>query len=86
MTKCERLCREINDGFGKCLDHAFEQRFGSELNTTWNVFTSALVSNRADGEPFTEAQLRFIEAWSAGYECAMNVAGAAQFLLDRKAA
>lgn len=86
MTKCEELCREVNDGFGRCLEHAFKQRFDSELDTIWNLFTFSLVSNRADGEALTEPQWQFIEDWSAGYQCAMNVGLATQHLLDRKRA
>lgn len=84
MTKCEDLVRIVNDEFARCLDHAFEQRFETKLETSWNIFTFGMVSVRADGEDLTIDQSLFIENWSAGYSTAMTVAGAAQFALDRR--
>lgn len=84
MTKCERLCRAVNDSFAISLDHAFEQRFETKLETAWNLIAFTHVSARADDEPLTHEQTMFIEAWSRGYSCANNVAGATQHLLDRK--
>jgi hypothetical protein len=68
MTKMQTCARAVNDGFAPRLDAAFQERFGLELKTRFDLLgTMRYVSERADENPLTPEQHQWVSAYSAGY-------------------
>jgi hypothetical protein len=72
MSKIEILGKKINAEFRNKLKARVRDKFGIEVKTEWNFISGALVTSRENEKDFTRKQLDFIEAYSDGYEDAMN--------------
>jgi hypothetical protein len=72
MTKIEICSKGINAKFRDKLRAKIKEKFGIDIKTEWNFISGALVTSRKNGKDFTRTQLDFIEAYSDGYEDAMN--------------
>lgn len=72
-TKLEKCATRVNDAFAERLKAAFAEKFKRELDTHFNIFAMALISQPADGEPFTQEQKDWVAAFDAGYSDAMQI-------------
>jgi hypothetical protein len=72
MSKIEILSKKINAEFRNKLKAKVKEKFDIEVKTEWNFISGALVTSRENGKDFTRKHLDFIEAYSDGYEDAMN--------------
>jgi hypothetical protein len=72
-TKLEKCAMRVNDAFAERLKAAFAEKFNRGLETSFNIFAMALISQPADGAPFTQAQKDWVDAFDAGYSDAMQV-------------
>lgn len=72
-TKLEKCALRVNDQFSEKLKAAFKAKFNRELETSYNIFAMALISQPADGRPFTKEQKAWAEAFDAGYSEAMTI-------------
>lgn len=72
-TKLDKCARQVNDQFPEKLKAAFKGKFGRELETNYNIFAMALISQPADGQPFTPEQKAWTDAFDAGYCEAMVI-------------
>lgn len=72
-TKLEKCARRVNDEFTDKLKAAFVAKFNRELETNYNIFAMQLISQPADGEPFTQEQKDWVDAFDAGYVEAMSI-------------
>ena len=66
----------LNNDFSRESGVRFQEMFGLELVTTYNVVIMQLVSVRADGKPFTRKQHAWLDGFSTGYASAMNLVSA----------
>lgn len=57
-----------SETFFRRMRERFEAKFADEIETTWNIFVMAHVSERKDGEPFTSEQAAWIAGFEAGYQ------------------
>lgn len=73
-TKLEKCARTLNDEFPDQMMAAFKEKFGRDLETSFNIFSMQLVSQPADGEPFTPEQKHWVTAFDSGYSAAMEIA------------
>ncbi|MBA3773853.1 MAG: hypothetical protein H0X13_15585 [Ramlibacter sp.] len=71
-TKLEKCAFRLNDDFSAALGAAFKEKFSRELETNFNIFSMTLISEPADGEPFTPEQKEWVGAYSDGYEQALE--------------
>jgi hypothetical protein len=67
-----KVSKHVNAGFTDALHAAFKAKFGRELETGYNIFVMALVSQPADGADFTPEQAAFCQAFEIGYSAAMS--------------
>ena len=72
-TKLEKCALRLNDEFSTALKNAFREKFNRELETNYNIFAMALISQPVDGEPFTQEQKDWVEFFDAGYSAAMSI-------------
>ncbi len=72
-TKLEKCALRVNDSFTEKLKGAFAAKFNRQLETSYNIFAMRLISEPADGEPFTQEQKDFVEAFDGGYTEAMLI-------------
>lgn len=72
-TKLEKCALRVNDEFSAKLRTAFAAKFDRELDTSYNIFAMALISQPADGEPFTQEQKDWVDTFDAGYSEAMGI-------------
>jgi uncharacterized protein (DUF1697 family) len=72
-TKLEKCAKSVNDAFAERLETAFAKKFKRKVETRFNIFSMALVSQPADGKPFTQEQKDWVAAFDAGYSDAMQV-------------
>lgn len=69
----KKVYDHINSGFTDALKAAFINQFpGVEIESSFNIFAMAMVSNRVDEQDFTPEQALFIRAFEAGYTAAME--------------
>ncbi len=64
MKSCSQA---LNDSFSDDLAAAFLQKFGVEIETMADLFSSGKVSLRKDGSEFSQEQMDFIAAFELGY-------------------
>jgi hypothetical protein len=76
-TKLEKCALRVNDEFTDKLKAAFVAKFDRALETNYNIFSMALISHPADGEPFTQEQKDWVTAFDDGYTAAMEIVRAA---------
>jgi hypothetical protein len=72
-TKLEKCATRVNNEFTDKLKAGFAAKFNRELASSYNIFAMRLVSEPADGEPFTQEQKDWVEAFDAGYCEAMQI-------------
>ena len=72
-TKLEKCATRVNDEFAARLTAAFAAKFGRVLETHYNIFAMALISQPADGKPFTKEQKAWVGAYDAGYCAATEI-------------
>ena len=73
MTKVERVRRRVDEVFRDKLGAAFREKFGSQIETSFDFFGSMrLVSRRVDGKKLTKEQFVWIGTFSDGYADAME--------------
>ena len=70
-TKLDKCATALNDRFTDKLKAAFLAKFARELDMNFNIFSMQLISQPADGEPFTPEQKAWVEAFDDGYSEAM---------------
>ncbi len=72
-TKIEKLYKTVNDAFRDKLNAAFKEKFGFEIETSFDLVGSMrLVSRRADGRKLTKQQYLWLASYSDGYADAMG--------------
>lgn len=71
-SKARKIADHLNDVFAKSCDAAFKEKFGVEIETTWNIFTLTLVSTRRDEKPMTRKQHAWVGGYGDGYSAAMD--------------
>lgn len=72
-TKLEKCALRVNDEFTTLLKAAFLAKFKRELDTNYNIISMNLVSQAADGKPFTQEQKKFLQAYDDGYSAALGL-------------
>jgi hypothetical protein len=71
-TKIDRVMRRLNDEFRDALAAKVREKFAIDVETSWAFLADRIVTERADGEPFTPEQMAYLEAFEAGYLAAMQ--------------
>lgn len=71
--KLDAMAQTLNDEFKAHLAEAVRVKFGLEVETTFNIFSLAMVTRRADGADFTPEGLAFVGAYSDGYGKALEL-------------
>lgn len=68
----QKVFKHVNEGFTEALQAAFKEKFGHELESSYNIFAMAMVSAPAHGEGFKPEEKEFCVAFEAGYVAAMT--------------
>lgn len=64
----EKIGRHLDEAFRECLDAAFRERWGVEVETAFDLLGSfRYVTLRKDGEDFTPEQHAWIGAYTEGW-------------------
>ncbi|HID23319.1 MAG TPA: hypothetical protein EYP14_13090 [Planctomycetaceae bacterium] len=64
----------ISSAFSDALAEAFRERFGTELETVFDVFGDQHNLPRANEEPLAAVTMAFLKDWEAGYKTALRIA------------
>jgi len=75
-TKLDKCASRINDQFAEKLGAAFKKKFRRNLETSFNIISMRLISEPANGKPFTPEQKAWLVAYSDGYGEALSIARA----------
>lgn len=70
----KRIDRKMNDEFAERLAKHFYYTYSIVIDTSFNIFTSSLVTTRVDGNDMTPEQLLTIRDFEAGYLAARAAA------------
>ena len=73
--KSEIMFRKLNEDFRDELPKAVKDKYGVEVETYYNLFSMTLVTRTTNCSDLTPKQRIFIDAYSAGYNKAMNIVG-----------
>lgn len=72
MKKLDKMACILNDEFRGRLAGAMSEMFGIELETGVQLLSGNIVTQRVDGEPFTEEQRAYLKAYEDGYLAALR--------------
>lgn len=71
--KAEIIAAKLNELFRESLKLAVKERFDIEIETTYALLADRLITTRIDEKDFTQEEMDFLKAYSAGYEKAMLI-------------
>jgi len=70
-----KLYNKLNDGFRTELRAAFNTKFGSDIETNFNIISMILFTTPIGKKKFTVKERDFIAHFETGYLAAMKIAG-----------
>lgn len=76
MKKIDKIYFQLQNTFSAKLDAAALEVLGTEFETAFDILILRLVTKRVDGKRISKKDWAFIEAYSRGYQEAMNQVGA----------
>ncbi len=71
--KFEIIAARLNEAFRDELKTVFREKFDIEIESNFSLLAMCLITTRVDKKDFTEKELAFLIAYSAGYEKAMSI-------------
>lgn len=71
MTKARKFSNALNEMFVERCNHEFQNKFGREITTNYNLIHMTYVSAPVKGK-FTKEQKAWLSGWSDGFADAMN--------------
>ena len=73
MTKTQKLVNRLNEDFRTIIAAKMLERYGVQIETTYNLLSGNVVSTRLDEREFTDGQVEWLRAFEDGFTTAMKI-------------